>query len=177
MAAVTIKASAQEQYKTLYDFKVKSISGFDYDLSQHKGKKVMIVNTASKCGLTPQYEDLEALYRKYGGDNFVILGFPANNFFGQEPGTNEEIEEFCKKNYEVSFPMMAKISVKGKKKHPLYKWLTSKDENGVMNANVKWNFQKYLIDEEGRLVDSMNPQMKPTNDRIVRWIEGTEDVE
>ncbi len=174
MTATTLNAGAQEKYKTLYDFQVKSISGFNYDLSQHKGKKVMIVNTASKCGLTPQYEELEALYQKYGGENFVIIGFPANNFLGQEPGTNEEIEEFCKINYGVSFPMMAKISVQGKDKHPLYQWLTSKEENGVMNAKVKWNFQKYLIDEEGRLVDSVNPQVKPDNDRIIRWIEGIE---
>jgi glutathione peroxidase len=132
------------------------------------------VNTASKCGLTPQYEDLEALYKKYGGENFVILGFPSNNFLGQEPGTNEEIKEFCTMNYGVTFPMMAKIEVKGKNQHPLYKWLTTKEENGVMNAKVKWNFQKYLIDEEGRLVDSVNPQVKPTSDRIIRWIEGTD---
>ena len=177
VTAVTLETAGQEQYKTLYDFKVKSISGFDYDLSQHKGKKVLIVNTASKCALTPQYEDLEALYRKYGGENFVILGFPSNNFLGQEPGTNEEIVEFCTLNYGVSFPMMAKIEVKGKNQHPLYKWLTTKEENGVMNASVKWNFQKFLIDEEGRLVDSVNPQVKPTSDRIIGWIEGTEKDE
>ncbi len=153
-----------------YDFKVKTLEGDDFDLSTLKGKKVLVVNTASKCGFTPQYEDLETMYRKYGGDDFVIVGFPANNFLHQEPGTNEEIREFCTKNYGVTFPMMAKISVKGDDMHPLYKWLTTKEENGVLDSKVKWNFQKYLIDENGKLVDVAYPKEKPNSDRIISWV-------
>ena len=143
VTVITLNLYAQEQ-KSFYDFKVKDIYGDDFDLSQLKGKKVLVVNTASKCGNTPQYKDLEALYKEYGGDKFTIIGFPANNFLHQEPGTNEEILEFCEKNYGVSFPMMSKISVKGDDMDPLYHWLTHKTENGVMDSQVKWNFQKYL---------------------------------
>ncbi|MEA1898281.1 MAG: glutathione peroxidase [Bacteroidota bacterium] len=163
----TVVSFAQSGF---YDFKVKTLEGYNFDLASLKGKKVLVVNTASKCGFTPQYEDLQALYEKYGGDNFVIIGFPANNFLKQEPGTNEEIREFCTKNYGVSFPMMAKISVKGDDIHPLYLWLTSKEENGVMDTSVKWNFQKYLIDENGKLVDVAYSKEKPGSDRIVKWI-------
>src|ERR1035437_7387954 len=119
---------AQEK-KTFYDFKATTLEGKPFDLSSCKGKKVLVVNTASKCGNTPQYAKLEEMYKKYGGDHFVIIGFPENNFLSQEPGTNEEIREFCTKNYGVTFPMMSKISVKGKDIDPLYQWLTSKDEN------------------------------------------------
>lgn len=157
---------------TLYDFEVKDINGEIYDLSQHKGKKVLVVNTASKCGLTPQYEALQALYEKYGGENFVIIGFPANNFMKQEPGTNEEIKAFCSKNYGVTFPMMAKISVKGDDIHPLYEWLTKKEKNGFLDAKVSWNFQKFLIDEEGKIVKMLSPRTKPDDEQIVSWIEG-----
>jgi glutathione peroxidase len=155
---------------TFYDFTVKDISGEDYSLSQLKGKKVLVVNTASKCGFTPQYEGLEDLYKKYGGDDFVIIGFPANNFANQEPGTNEEIATFCKKNYGVTFPMMSKISVKGDDQAPLYKWLTSKSENGVEDSQVTWNFQKYMIDEQGQLVGHFAPNIKPENKKLVSWI-------
>lgn len=155
---------------SFYDFTVKDISGKDYSLSQLKGKKVLVVNTASKCGFTPQYEGLEDLYKKYGGDDFVIIGFPANNFAHQEPGTNEEIATFCKKNYGVTFPMMSKISVKGDDQAPLYKWLTSKSENGVEDSKVTWNFQKYMIDEQGQLVGHFAPSVKPDNDKLVDWI-------
>nr|WP_258543823.1 glutathione peroxidase [Parvicella tangerina] len=157
--------------QTIYQFKVEDLYGESFDLASLKGKKVMIVNTASKCGLTPQYEDLEKLYQKYKGNNFVIIGFPANNFMSQEPGTNEEIAAFCKKNYGVSFPMMAKISVKGKDIHPLYTFLTSKEENGVMDSKVKWNFQKYLIGEEGMLEKVIDPTTKPMDEEIISWIE------
>ena len=170
----TIAMNANTQkYKTLHDFKVVSIDGETYDLAQHKGQKVLIVNTASKCGLTPQYKDLESLYRTYGSEKFVIIGFPANNFLGQEPGTNEQIKEFCTLKYDVSFPMMAKISVKGRDQHPLYSWLTRKKENGVMNAKVMWNFQKFLIDEEGRLVDMVPPQVRPETEKIINWLKAT----
>ncbi|MDR1055393.1 MAG: glutathione peroxidase [Prevotellaceae bacterium] len=156
--------------KSFYDFKVKAIDGSDFDLSGLKGKKVLVVNVASKCGLTPQYKDLEALYQQYGGDNLEIIGFPANNFGAQEPGTNAEIKEFCTTNYGVTFPMMEKISVKGDDIDPLYKWLTEKSENRVMDAPVIWNFQKFLIDENGNLVDSVHPKESPTSDKIVNWI-------
>ncbi len=156
---------------SFYDFKVKTLEGEDFDLASLKGKKVLVVNTASKCGYTPQYEDLEALYEEFGGDDFVVIGFPANNFMKQEPGTNEEIREFCTKNYGVTFPMMAKISVKGDDIHPLYQWLTTKDLNGVMDSMVKWNFQKYLIDDKGTLVDVAYSKEKPMSEKIVDWVE------
>lgn len=139
--------------KTLHDFTVKDIDGNNFSLASLKGKKVLVVNVASKCGLTPQYEQLQELYEKYRHLNFVIIGFPANNFMGQEPGSNLEIKEFCTANYGVTFPMMEKISVKGKDQSPLYQWLTKKSENGVMDQKVTWNFQKFMVDEEGHLVD------------------------
>ena len=156
--------------KSFYDFTVEDIHGKEYDLAQLHGKKVLVVNTASKCGFTPQYEGLENLYRKYGGEKFIILGFPSNDFLRQEPGTNEEIATFCATKYEISFPMMSKISVKGKKKHPLYHWLTSVSENGVENSKVSWNFQKYLIDENGKLVGHFSPKKKPESDEIIAWL-------
>jgi len=171
MIAMTTISNAQGS-KTFYDFKVTTIDGQPFDLATLKGKKVLVVNTASKCGHTPQYAQLEELYKKYGSDKFTIIGFPANNFLSQEPGTNEEIKQFCTLNYGVTFQMMAKISVKGKDIDPLYKWLTSKDENGVMDAPVKWNFQKFLIDENGKLVGMVPPGEKPDSEKIVNWIEG-----
>jgi glutathione peroxidase len=162
-----VTAIAQSSF---YDFTVKDINGEDYPLSQFKGKKVLVVNTASKCGLTPQYEGLQELYEKYGGDDFMIIGFPANNFAKQEPGTNEEIASFCSINYGVTFPMMSKISVKGDDQHPLYKWLTSKKDNGLEDSKVTWNFQKYMIDEEGKLVGHIPPRTKPDNEKLVSWI-------
>lgn len=168
----SIGFSAYSQ-KTLYDFKFKTIEGKDFDMSSLKGKKVLIVNTASKCGLTPQYEDLQKLYETYKGNNFVIIGFPANNFMNQEPGTNQEIRDFCDSKYGVTFPMMEKISVKGDDIHPLYQWLTQKTKNGILDAEVTWNFQKFLIDENGKLVDYSSPREKPFSDKIVNWIKGT----
>lgn len=155
---------------SFYDFKVKDIDENDFDFSTLKGKKVLVVNTASKCGFTPQYEQLQELYEKHGDKNFTIIGFPANNFMKQEPGTNEEIAEFCQKNYGVTFQMMSKISVKGDDMHPLYQWLTTKSKNGVMDSKVGWNFQKYLIDENGKLVEMLEPKVKPNDDKIVSWI-------
>jgi glutathione peroxidase len=157
------------QSKNFYDFKVKTIDGNDFDLSSLRGKKVMVVNTASKCGFTPQYKDLEDVYEKFG-DVLVIIGFPANNFMNQEPGSASDIRKFCTENYGVTFPMMEKISVKGKDMHPLYKWLTSKEENGVTDSEVKWNFQKYLIDETGKLIDVVYSKEKPNSDRVLSWI-------
>jgi glutathione peroxidase len=165
---MTFTISAQ---KSFYDFTVKDISGKDFPLSQLKGKKVMVVNTASKCGLTPQYEDLEKLYSEYKDNNFIIIGFPANNFMNQEPGTNEEIAEFCTVNYGVTFPMMSKISVKGDDMHPLYQWLTTKEKNGKEDSEVQWNFQKYLINEKGELVEVVKPREKPYSKSIIAFIE------
>ncbi len=156
--------------QSFYDFKVKDIDGKDFSLSSLKGKKVLVVNTASKCGLTPQYKQLEELFKTYGGDKFTIIGFPANNFAQQEPGTDKEIAEFCEKNYGVTFKMMSKISVKGDDMAPLYQWLTNKGKNGVMDSEVKWNFQKYMIDESGHLVDVVDPKTKPDDEKIVSWI-------
>lgn len=156
--------------KSFYDFTVKDIEGNNFDLSSLKGKKVLVVNVASKCGNTPQYADLEKLYKQYGPDKFVIIGFPANNFAHQEPGTNKEISEFCTKNYGVTFPMMSKISVKGDDMAPLYQWLTEKSKNGVMDSKVTWNFQKYMIDENGHLVDFVTPKTQPYDPKIINWI-------
>lgn len=156
--------------KTIYQFVVEDINGEEFDLASLKGKKVLIVNTASKCGLTPQYEGLEELYKTYKDKNFVVVGFPANNFLSQEPGTNEEIATFCEKNYGVSFPMMSKISVKGDDMHPLYQFLTTESLNGLEDSKVAWNFQKYLINEEGTLEKVISPKVAPLSDEIVSWI-------
>ncbi len=166
---VVTGASMQAQ-SAFHDFKVKTLSGTDFDFATLKGKKVMVVNTASKCGLTGQYEQLQDLYEEYGGEDFVIIGFPANNFKNQEPGTAEEIQEFCQLNYGVTFPMMDKISVKGDDQHALYKWLTQKELNGVMDSEVQWNFQKYLIDEEGNLVKVIAPRTLPTDEEVTAWL-------
>jgi len=158
---------------TLYDFKAKTIDGVDYDFSKLKGKKVMIVNTASECGYTPQYAALQALYAKYDSTGtFEIIGFPCNQFGGQEPGTSTEIKTFCTKNYGVTFQMMEKIDVKGDNQHPIYKWLTTKSENGVEDSQVKWNFNKYLIDENGKYVRHVPSSEEPNSDDIIKWIEG-----
>jgi len=168
---MTTLANSQST-KSFYDFKTTTIDGQPFDLSTLKGKKVLVVNTASKCGNTPQYEQLQQLYQKYGGDKFTIIGFPANNFLSQEPGTNAQIKEFCTKNYGVTFQLMSKISVKGNDQDPIFQWLTSKDENGVMDAPVRWNFQKFMIDESGNLVGMVAPGTSPMTDKIVNWIEG-----
>jgi glutathione peroxidase len=155
---------------SFHDFIVEDINGNKFDLSLLKGKKVLVVNTASKCGFTPQYEQLQKLYETYGGEKFTIIGFPANNFFNQEPGSNSDIAEFCKINYGVTFPMMSKISVKGKNMAPVYQWLTQKSQNGVMDSKVSWNFQKYLIDENGKLAGMEKPTVRPDSEKIVNWI-------
>ena len=164
---ISLMSTAQTSF---YDFKCKTIDGKDFDFNELKGKKVLIVNTASKCGFTPQYEDLEKLYQMYKDKNFVIIGFPANNFMRQEPGTNSDIKEFCTKNYGVTFQMMEKISVKGDDMDAIYKWLTQKALNGKLDSTVKWNFQKYMIDENGNLVDVVYSADKPMCDKIIAWI-------
>jgi len=155
---------------SFYDFVVKDIDGNSFAFSQLSGKKVMIVNTASKCGFTPQYEGLEKLYKEFGNDNFIIIGFPANNFLHQEPGSDAEIKKFCTLNYGVTFPMMSKISVKGKDIHALYKWLTQKELNGVKDSKVSWNFQKYLIGKDGKLKKIISPKTKAYDTEITDWI-------
>ncbi len=173
LIAIGVTASADEYAAgTLHDFVVEDIYGDKFDLAQLEGSKVMVVNTASECGLTPQYEKLEALYSDYRDQGFVVIGFPANNFMNQEPGTTEEIAAFCQENYGVSFPMMSKISVKGSDMAPVYEWLTQKDLNGVKDSEIQWNFQKFLIDEKGQLVDVLSPRESPLSDEVVTWITG-----
>ncbi|MFZ4671057.1 MAG: glutathione peroxidase [Flavobacterium sp.] len=164
--------NTETQVETIYQFKVKDLYGKEFDFTSLKGKKILIVNTASECGLTPQYKDLEAIYEKYKNKNFIIIGFPANNFGSQEPGSNEQIAKFCQLNYGVTFPMMSKISVKGNDKHPVYQFLTQKSKNGLQDSEVEWNFQKYLINEEGVLVKVLSPRVLPTDAAIVGWING-----
>jgi glutathione peroxidase len=155
---------------SIYDFKVDGLSGGTIDFSQFKGKKILIVNTASKCGFTPQYEYLEKLYEKYK-DRLVIVGFPANNFGSQEPGSNDEIKAFCTKNYGVTFPMAAKVSVKGDDMAPIFKWLTNKTENGVLDADIKWNFTKFLLDEHGTLLAKFDSNVGPMSEEIVKYLQ------
>ncbi len=167
LLTLTLQSWAQDSF---YDFTVKDIKGKDFPLSELKGKKVLVVNTASICGLTPQYEDLEALFRKYKEEDFVIIGFPSNDFASQEPGTNSEIAAFCTEKFDVTFPMMEKISVKGDEIHPLYKWLTTEEMNGLEDSKVAWNFQKYMIDAKGVLVGHLPPTNKPDSKEILSWI-------
>jgi glutathione peroxidase len=155
--------------KNLHSFKAKTLEGKEFDFASLKGKKVLIVNTASECGYTPQYKELQSLYVKYSSKNFVIIGFPCNDFGGQEPGTGAEIKSFCQKNYGVTFQMMEKVSIASS---PVYKWLTTKTENGVLDAVVKWNFNKFLIDEKGNLVKYLPSSVKPMDTEITNWIEG-----
>jgi glutathione peroxidase len=162
---------SQNMEKTIYQFTLNDINGSPVSLSSYKGKVVIIVNVASKCGLTPQYKELQAFYESYKDKGVVVLGFPANNFMGQEPGTDSEIKSFCEKNYGVTFPVFSKISVKGSDMAPLYRFLTSKELNGVMDSGVKWNFQKYLIDREGRLVTFFDPRTEINDEQVVKAIE------
>ena len=166
-----LQAQNNADNQTIYQFTVEDINGKPFALADLKGKKVMIVNTASKCGLTPQYKELEALYQQYKDKDFIIIGFPANNFLGQEPGSNEQIASFCSINYGLTFPMMSKISVKGKNMHPLYQFLTQKSKNGVEDSKVKWNFQKYLIGRDGKLEKVIDPKTLPSSDEVKQWIE------
>ena len=157
---------------SLHQFKSKTLDGQLLDFATLKGKKILIVNTASKCGFTHQYKELEALYEKYKDKNFVIVGFPCNQFGNQEPGSSSDIQSFCTKNFGVTFQMMEKVDVKGDSICEVYKWLTSKEKNGVEGSSVKWNFQKYMIDENGFLVDHLLSIKSPNCDKIVNWIEG-----
>jgi glutathione peroxidase len=157
--------------KGVYEFTMKNIDGSDVKLDTYKGKVVMIVNTASKCGLTPQYEGLQALYDRYKDKGFVILGFPANNFMGQEPGTEKEIKEFCQLKYNVSFPMFAKLSVKGEDQHPFYTFLTNKQSNPGFDGDITWNFEKFLADKHGKIIARFPPKTVPSDPKIAEAID------
>jgi len=154
---------------SIHTFKVKSIEGGMIDFSKFKGKKILVVNTASKCGYTPQYEQLEKVYEEYK-DKLVIVGFPANNFREQEPGSDAEISEFCKARFGVKFPLASKISVKGDDTAPIYKWLTSKTENGVLDATITWNFNKFLLDENGKVIAYFDSKVKPDSEEILKYL-------
>lgn len=156
--------------QTIYQYQVTDIQGKLFDFASLKGKKILIVNTASECGLTPQYKDLETIYKTYKDQNFVIVGFPANNFGMQEPGNNKQIASFCELKYGVTFPMMSKISVKGNDMDKVYQFLTQKNKNGLQDSEVGWNFQKYLINENGNLVKVLSPKVLPTDKEIINWI-------
>lgn len=158
--------------QSIHGLCANKLDGTELCLKQFAGKKVMIVNTASKCGLTPQYKDLQALYEKYKGQNFEIIGFPANDFMSQEPLKNDEIGEFCQKNYGVTFTMMEKITVKGSDVHPVYQFLTQKAKNGIDNYEVEWNFQKFLINENGQIDKVISPRTNPMDEEITNWITG-----
>jgi glutathione peroxidase len=164
--------NTETQIETIYQYKVTDLYGKEFDFASLKGKKILVVNTASECGLTPQYKDLESIYEKYKDKDFVIVGFPANNFGSQEPGSNEEIAKFCQMNYGVTFPMMSKISVKGDDKADIYKFFTQKSKNGLQDSQVEWNFQKYLISEQGKLIKVLSPRVLPTDAVIIDWING-----
>lgn len=168
---VAITATAVAQSATsFYDYKMTDINGNTFDMSELKGKKVLLVNTATQCGYTPQFSDMEKLYKEYKDKNFVVVAIPSDDFGDKEPGSNAEIKNYVEKNYGVTFPMMAKTSVKGENEAPLYKWLTEKDLNGVMDTKVAWNYQKYMIDENGKLVGVIDPKESPSSDKVVEWL-------
>ncbi len=156
---------------SIYDFTVKTIDGKSEKLEKYKGKAILLVNVASKCGFTPQYEGLETLYKNYGGKDFVILGFPANNFLKQEPATDNDIKQFCSLKYNVSFPMFSKISVKGKDIAPLYKFVTEKKGNPSFHGKIKWNFTKILINKDGHIVNRFAPKVKPESKEVIDAVE------
>ncbi len=164
------KLAVTKEKQSIYQFKVDDLHGNTFDFSTLKGKKILVVNTASKCGLTPQYKQLQELYDTYKDQNFTIIGFPSNNFLFQEPGNSDDIATFCQKNYGVAFPMMAKVSVKGKNQAKIYQFLTKKIYNGAIDSSVKWNFQKFLIDEKGYVVKSIAPKTTPLDSSIINWI-------
>lgn len=168
---ISCHAQNNNTMHTIYDYQVEDINGEIFDFASLKGKKILIVNTASKCGFTPQFEGLENLYQKYKDQDFIVIGFPSNDFNEQDPGTNEEIAQFCQINYGVSFPMMSKISVKGDNMAPIYQFLTQKEKNGKKNSSVKWNFQKYLINADGTFADYFYSMTKPESKKITQWIE------
>lgn len=185
LSAVVLAAAGDDQFslepdggpqkkamQSIYDFRMTDIDGKEVPLKGYAGKVLLLVNVASKCGLTPQYEGLQEIYSKYRDKGFVILGFPANNFGGQEPGSNAEIKRFCSENYNVEFPMFAKISVLGDDIHPLYRYLTGKDTNPGFAGDIRWNFDKFLVDKTGRVIARFSPKTKPGDQEIVSAVEG-----
>jgi len=170
-SATTSTMDGKQNIETIYQFSVTDLNGKEFDFSSLKGKKILVVNTASECGYTPQYKDLQKLYDTYKDKNFVIVGFPANNFGQQEPGSDQEIAAFCEQNYGVTFPMMSKISVKGADMHPVYQFLTKKDKNGYADSEVGWNFQKYLLNAKGELEKIIDSKTLPTDQSVIDWIE------
>lgn len=166
------KATRPEPTMSFFDLSATDINGQLVKMNEFRGKHILVVNTASECGFTPQYAQLQELYDTYKDKGLVILGFPSNDFGGQEPGGEQEIASFCQKNYGVSFPLMAKVSTKGKEQHAVYHWLANKSQNGVMDTQVKWNFHKYLIDPDGVLHMSMESAISPLDERIISWVEG-----
>lgn len=169
IALIALLISSLIAASSIYDFKVDGLEGNTIDFSKFKGKKIMVVNTASKCGNTPQYAELEQLYEKYK-DKLVIVGFPANNFGAQEPGSNSEIQEFCKKNYGVTFPMAAKVSVKGDDIAPIYQYLVGEAKKLGFEDPVKWNFTKFLIDENGKLITVIHNKTKPLSEEVLKYL-------
>lgn len=169
--AVQAAEKGANRVPSVLDFKMKSLKGKEVDLSKYKGKIVLIVNTASQCGLTPQYEGLEALHEKYADQGLAILGFPANEFGQQEPGSNEEIAEFCKDNYGVKFDMFSKVVVKGDGQCPLYQFLTSKETDPHFAGDITWNFEKFLVDRDGKIVARFAPKIEPESDEVISKIE------
>lgn len=169
IALIALLVSSLITASSIYDFKVEGLEGGSIDLSKYKGKKIMIVNTASKCGNTPQYAELEQLYEKYK-DKLVIIGFPANNFGQQEPGSNTEIKEFCTKNYGVTFPMAAKVSVKGDDIAPIFKYLTDEAKKLGFDDPIKWNFTKFLLDENGKLITVIHNKTKPMSEDVLKYL-------
>ncbi len=154
-----------------HQLNASTLSGKPFDFTSLAGKKVLVVNTASECGYTPQYAQLQELYEAFGGDGFQILAFPCNQFGAQEPGNEGQIADFCQLNYGVSFPMMQKVEVKGPGIHPVFSWLTQKIKNGSEDIEVSWNFQKFLIDENGRLLKSLSPETSPLDEQLIKWLE------
>lgn len=162
----TEKENVMKSMESIYDIKINKLDGSPLDLNDYKGKKMLFVNVASKCGFTPQYAELQELYDKYNG-KLEIIGVPCNQFGGQEPGSSDEIAQFCEKNYGVTFTMTEKVDVKGASQHPLYAWLTMKEKNGVMDASIKWNFHKFLVDEDGELINMYNSRVNPLGEELV----------
>lgn len=171
VVAILLSTMVTAQHKTLHDFTSHTSDGELFDFSQLKGKKVLLVNTATQCSLSPQLGKLQKLYEEYGGDNFEIIMFPCNDFRNQEPGDNLHVKQVCTSTYNISFPIMEKITIKGEDMHPIYHWLTNKAENGHINGRVLWNFQKFMIDEHGKPVDFLSPLAGPHNRKIIKWLQ------
>ncbi|HVF92505.1 MAG TPA: glutathione peroxidase [Blastocatellia bacterium] len=165
------KSGKTDKVKSVYDFAIKDINGKDVKLKHYRGKVVMLVNVASKCGYTPQYEGLQKIYAKYQAQGFVVLGIPANNFGGQEPGTNEEIKTFCSTKYNVTFPMFSKVSVKGDDIAPLYKFLTDKQTNPEFGGDITWNFNKFLVDRNGKIIARFTSKDAPESEKVIQTLE------